>query len=76
MSVVVAYESTLEQTDYWLLIGLKKLSDNGRPMINENIKRTLNVTENLLFVESVWHMKKMAEKDVAAECHRIWNRYT
>ncbi len=30
--------------------------------------------ENLLFVESVWNMKKLAEKDIADECHSIWNK--
>jgi regulator of G-protein signaling len=32
-------------------------------------------TENLLFVEDVWRMKKMAERDVAAECKRIWKQF-
>ena len=32
-------------------------------------------TENLLFVEAVWKMKKMAQKDVAEECRRIWRQF-
>ena len=29
-------------------------------------------TENLFFVEAVWRMKKLAQKDVAEKCGRIW----
>ena len=32
-------------------------------------------TENLLFVEAVWKMKKLAQKDVAAECTCIWGKF-
>jgi len=32
-------------------------------------------TENLLFVEAVWKMKKLAAKDVAEECRRIWSTF-
>lgn len=32
-------------------------------------------TENLLFVEAVWKMKKLPAKDVADECQRIWNGF-
>jgi len=32
-------------------------------------------TENLLFVEAVWGMKKMAQRDVADECRKIWTTY-
>eukprot|EP00095_Tigriopus_kingsejongensis_P000221 maker-scaffold55_size446313-snap-gene-1.14 protein:Tk00221 transcript:maker-scaffold55_size446313-snap-gene-1.14-mRNA-1 annotation:"regulator of g-protein signaling 7 isoform x1" len=32
-------------------------------------------TENLLFVEAVWKMKKQSQKDVAEECQRIWKQF-
>lgn len=32
-------------------------------------------TENLLFVEAVWNMKKLPQKDVADECRRIWQQF-
>ena len=32
-------------------------------------------TENLLFVEAVWNMKKLAQRDVADECRRIWQQF-
>ncbi len=32
-------------------------------------------TENLLFVEAVWGMKKLAQKDVAEECSTIWKQF-
>merc|ERR1712018_45102 len=32
-------------------------------------------TENLFFVEAVWKMNKMAQKDVAEECKRIWQQF-
>ncbi|XP_040572947.1 regulator of G-protein signaling 7 isoform X2 [Lepeophtheirus salmonis] len=32
-------------------------------------------TENLLFVEAVWKMKKLSQKDIADECRRIWHRF-
>lgn len=32
-------------------------------------------TENLLFVEAVWRMKKLAQRDVAQECQRIWAQF-
>ncbi|CAB4068429.1 RGS [Lepeophtheirus salmonis] len=31
-------------------------------------------TENLLFVEAVWKMKKLSQKDIADECRRIWHQ--
>jgi len=32
-------------------------------------------TENLLFVEAVWRMKRMPLRDVKAECEEIWNQF-
>ena len=32
-------------------------------------------TENLFFVEAVWRMKKLAQKDVAEECQKIWAQF-
>jgi regulator of G-protein signaling len=32
-------------------------------------------TENLLFVEAVWRMKKLSQIDVAAECQKIWMQF-
>ena len=32
-------------------------------------------TENLFFVEAVWRMKKLSQKDVAAECQKIWQQF-
>ena len=32
-------------------------------------------TENLFFVEAVWRMKKLAQKDVAQECQKIWAQF-
>lgn len=32
-------------------------------------------TENLLFVEAVWNMKKLSQRDVADECRRIWQQF-
>ena len=32
-------------------------------------------TENLLFVEAVWRMKRMPLRDVKAECEEIWNKF-
>jgi len=59
----------------WAFSGWELLKDPiGREHFHTFLEREY-ATENLLFVESVWHMKKMAEKDVAAECHRIWNRF-
>jgi len=32
-------------------------------------------TENLLFVESVWHLKKLPASEVAEQCSIIWQNY-
>ena len=32
-------------------------------------------TENLLFVEAVWQLKKLSSSEVAAECSIIWNEF-
>ena len=32
-------------------------------------------TENLLFVEAVWKLKKLPSCEVAAECRVIWNSF-
>ena len=32
------------------------------------------VTENLLFMEAVWQLKKLSSSEVAAECSIIWNK--
>ena len=32
-------------------------------------------TENLLFVEAVWNMKRLPIKDVADECRNIWHKF-
>ena len=32
-------------------------------------------TENLLFVEAVWQLKKLPSSEVAAECNIIWNEF-
>ena len=32
-------------------------------------------TENLLFVEAVWNLKKLPSCEVAAECKVIWNSF-
>ena len=48
------------------------------PVGHEHFKSFLEkeyATENLFFVEAVWKMKKMAQKDVAEECKRIWQQF-
>ena len=32
-------------------------------------------TENLLFVEAVWQLKKLSSSEVAAECSIIWSEF-
>lgn len=48
------------------------------PVGHEHFKTFLEkeyATENLLFVEAVWKMKKLGQKDVAVECQRIWQQF-
>ena len=48
------------------------------PVGHEHFKSFLEkeyATENLFFVESVWKMKKMSQKDVAEECQNIWQQF-
>jgi len=59
----------------WAFSGWELLKDPiGRDHFLTFLEREY-ATENLLFVESVWRMKRMSEKDVKEECDTIWNRF-
>ena len=48
------------------------------PVGHEHFKSFLEkeyAPENLFFVESVWKMKKLSQKDVAEACRKIWQQF-
>lgn len=59
----------------WAFSGWELLKDPaGRDHFLSFLEREY-ATENLLFVEAVWQLKRLAASEVAAECAVIWSRF-
>lgn len=59
----------------WAFSGWELLKDpSGRDHFLSFLEKEY-ATENLLFVEAVWQLKKLSSSEVAAECSIIWSEF-
>jgi len=68
-------ETQPRRVQRWAFSGWELLRDPaGRDHFLAFLEREY-ATENLLFVEAVWHLKRLPASEVAAECNVIWTQF-